>query len=147
MTSKNPITTPQKVHSDGTDCYTIELVIAYNVKSVFDWFVKEVSTDRRRADLGGGEFKMKGEASKLKANCGYGRLTLMDKSKYTKLSFCKRKNLSNHVNGPLLKKFDELNEQIFEVEKQHKKIFHDLPAQIGRTVYSYAKLRILGVYQ
>ena len=51
----------------------IELVIGYNGKSVFDWFVKEVSKDRRRADLGGAEFKMKGEASKLKGNCGYGR--------------------------------------------------------------------------
>ena len=51
----------------------IELVIAYHGKSVFDWFVKEVCNDRRRADLGGGEFKMKGEASKLKDNCSYGR--------------------------------------------------------------------------
>ena len=57
---------------------------------------------------------------------------MMDKSKHIKLTFCKRKNLSNHVSSPFLKKFDELNEQIFEVEKQHKKIVHDLPAQIGQ---------------
>ena len=120
----------------------IELVTTYNGKSVFVWFVKEVSNDRRRADLGGGEFKTKGETSKLKGNCGNGR-TIMDKSKQTKLSYCKRKNLSNHVNSPFLKRFDELNEQIFEVEKQHKKIVCDLPAQIGLAVYSYAKLRML----
>ena len=123
-----------------------ELVIVYNGKSVFDWFVKEVSNDRRRADLGGGEFKMKGEASKLKGNCGYSR-TMMDKSKHTKLFFCKRKNLSNHVNSPFLKTFDELNDETFEVEKQHKKIAHDLPAQIGLAVYSYAKPRMLEFWE
>ena len=67
----------------------------------------------------------------------------MGKSKNTKLSFCKRKNLSNHVNSPILKKFDELNEQIFKVEKQHMKIVHDLPAQIGLAVYSYANSECL----
>ena len=105
-----------------------------------------MSRDRRRADLGGVEFKMKGEASKLKGNCGYGR-TMMDKSKHTKLSFVKQENLSNHVNNPFLKKYDELNEQIFEVEKKHKKIVHDLPIQIGLAVYSYAKLRMLEFWE
>ena len=89
---------------------------------------------------------MKGEASKTKGNCGYG-YTVMDKSKHTKVYFSKAKNLSKHVNSPFLKKFDELNEQIFEVEKQHKKIVHDLPAQIGLAVYSYAKLRMLEFWE
>ena len=124
----------------------IELVIGYNGKPVFDWFVDEVCNDRRLADLGGVEFKMKGEASKLKGNCGYGR-TIMDKSKHTKVSFSEEKNLFKHVNSPYLKKFDELNEQIFEVEKQNKKIVHDLPAQIGLAVYSYAKLRMLEFWE
>ena len=70
----------------------------------------------------------------------------MDKSKHTKLSFCKRKNLSNLVNSPFLKTL-ELNEQIIEVEKQHKQIVHDLPAQIGPAVYSYAKLRTLEFWE
>ena len=89
---------------------------------------------------------MKGEASKLKGNSGVGR-TMMDKSKHTKLSFTTWKNLPNHVNSPFLKKYDELNEHIFEVEKQHKKIVHDLPMQIGIAVYSYAKLRMLEFWE
>ena len=124
----------------------IELVIGYNGKPCFDWFVNEVCDDRRRADLGGAEFKMKGEASKLKGNCAYGR-TIMNKAKHTKVSFSKEENLSKHVNSPFLKKFDELNEQIFEVEKLQKKIVHDLPAQIGLAVYSYAKLRMLEFWE
>ena len=62
----------------GLKVTRVELVIGYNEKSVFDWFVKEVSRYRRRADLGGAEFEMKGEASKLKGNSGYGRV-MMDK--------------------------------------------------------------------
>lgn len=91
----------------------IELVIGYNGKPVFDWFVNQVCNDRRRADVGGVKFKMKGEASKLKGNCGYGR-TLMNKLNHTKVSFSKVENLSTHVNSPYLKTFDELNEHIFE---------------------------------
>ena len=60
----------------------IETVIVYNGKSVFEWFQDEVCQDRRRADLGGVEFQVKGEAAKLMGNSGYGG-TLMDKSKHT----------------------------------------------------------------
>ena len=130
----------------GLKVTRIELVIAYNGKRVFDWFMHEVCRDRRRADLGGVEFEMKGESSKLKCNCGYGR-SLMDKSKHTRLSFAKEKNLPNHVNNPFLKKYDELNEYIFEVEKQQKKIVHDLTTQIGLAVYSYAELRMLAFWE
>ena len=121
----------------------IELVISYNRKPVvFDWFVEEVCNDRRRADQGGAEFKIKGEASKLKGNCGYWRV-LMDKSKHTRLSFAKAENHHKHVSNPFLKIYDELNEGIFEVA-------HDLPLQkryaslfVRQTSYA----GILGVYQ
>ena len=124
----------------------VETVIVYNGKSVFQWFQDEVCRDRRRADLGGAEFQVKGEASKLKGNCGYGR-TLMDKSKHTHLSFAKEKNLTNHVNNPLFKHYDELNDNVFEVEKMKKKVVLDLPSQIGVAVYSYAKLRLLAFWE
>ena len=80
----------------------IETVIIYQGKEVFKWFQDEVARDRRRADMGGFELQVKGEGSKLKGNCGYGR-TLMDKSKHTKINFAKKKNLAKHVNNPFLK--------------------------------------------
>ena len=73
--------------------------------------------DRHRADMGGEECNRKGEASKLKGNCGYGR-TMMDKSKHTKLPFVKEKNLPKHERNPLYKNYVELNDSTFEVEKQ-----------------------------
>ena len=71
----------------------VETAIAYNGKPVFDWFMKEVCRDRQWADLSG-------DTSKLKGNCSYGR-TLMDKSKHTRISFTKEKNIPNHVNNRL----------------------------------------------
>ena len=123
----------------------IETVIIYNSKPVFNWFMEEVCRDRRRADLGGEEAKVKGDSSKLKGNCGYGR-TLMDKTKHTRLSFVKEANLPNHVSNPLFKHYDELNESMFEVEKGKKKVVLDLPTQIGIAVFSHAKLRMIEVW-
>ena len=60
----------------------IDTVIIYHGKEVFRWFQNEICRNRRLADLGGLGFQVKGEASELKGNCGYGR-TLMDKSKHT----------------------------------------------------------------
>ena len=68
---------------------------------------------------------------------------LMDKSKHTKTSFAKKKNIDKHTNNPFFKNHVELNGDIFEVTKQKSKIVHDLPIQLGLAVYSYAKLRML----
>ena len=49
----------------GLAMSNVETVIAYIGQEVFEWFLEEVCTYRRHADLGGGEFQVKGEASKL----------------------------------------------------------------------------------
>ncbi len=116
--------------------------ISYNGKECFNWFTKEVTNDRRAADLGGADLIMKGELSKLMGNSSYG-YTLMNKTNHTQTSFIKRKNLQKHIRNPFLKNSDELEGDIFEVEKGKRKIVHDLPIQIGLAVYSYAKLRML----
>ena len=124
----------------------IETVMIYQGKEVFEWFQNEVCRDRRRADLGGFEQQVRGEGSKLKGNCGYGR-TLLDKSKHTKVCFAKRYYLANHVNSPFLKSYDVLNEDVYEIEKGKKSVVLDLPSQIGVAVYSYANLRIVKFWE
>ena len=116
--------------------------ISYNGKECFNWFVEEVTNDRRAADLGGADLIMKGEMMKLMGNSSYG-YTLMNKATHTQTSFIRKKFIQRHIRNPFLKNSDELNEDIFEVEKEKKKIVHDLPIQIGLAVYSYAKLRML----
>ena len=78
---------------------------------------------------------------KLMGNCGYG-YTVMNRSNHTRTSFAKSKNLDNHTKNPLLKIYEELNEDIYEVQKGKRTIKHDLPLHVGIAVYSYAKLRM-----
>ena len=126
----------------GLEVTRVYYIISYNGKECFNWFTKSVCADRLAADLGGAELKMKGEASKLMGNAGYGH-TMMNKAKHTQTSFAKEKNLQNHTKNPLMKNYDELNENVYEVEKAKRKVVHDMPLQIGLAVYSYAKLRML----
>ena len=126
----------------GLEVTRVYYTISYNGKECFNWFTKDVCSDRRAADLGGIELKMVGEAMKLMGNAGYGH-TMMNKAKHTLTTFAKEKNLEIHTKNPLMKHYDELNENIYEVEKMKRKVVHDLPLQIGLAVYSYAKLRML----
>ena len=114
----------------------------YNDKPCFKWFVDEITHCRRVADVGGTEQKMLGEMAKLMGNCGYG-YTVMNRSHHTQTCFTHEKNLNNHTKNPLLKIYDELNENIYEVEKEKRTVRHDLPLHVGIAVYSYAKLRML----
>ena len=117
-------------------------IISYNPTACFDWFVDEITHLRRAADFGGTKQKMKGEAAKLMGNCGYG-YTIMNRSNHTQTCFTDEKNLDNHTRNPFLKIYDELNENIYEVEKEKRTVRHDLPLHIGIAVYSYARLRML----
>ena len=47
------------------------------------------------------------------------------------------------MKNPLLKIYEELNEDIFDVQKEKRRVKHDLPLQVGIAVYSCAKLRML----
>lgn len=42
---------------------------------------------------------------------------------------------------------EELNENYYEVEKHKRKVFLDLPSQIGVSVYSYAKLQMIEFWE
>ena len=105
----------------------------------------EVVHDRRMADLDP-NYKIRGETSKTKGNCAYGR-AIMDKTRHTLVCFTTERKIWNHVKNPLFKCFDELNDQIYEVEKGKKKVVLDTPIQIGIAVYSYAKLSLISFWE
>ena len=123
----------------------IEFIMEYNPKKCFKWFQDKVVHDRRMADLDP-NWRIRGETSKTKGNCAYGR-TLMDKSKHTSTRFITGSNISNHVNNPLFKHMVELQDDIFEVTKKKKTCIYDLPIQIGIAVYSYAKLNLISFWE
>ena len=119
----------------------IEFIMEYNPKTCFEWFQDEVVRDRRMADLDP-DYKIRGETSKTKANCFYGG-TIMDKTKHTSVRFSSEQNIGNHIKNPLFKCMTELNGDIYEVEKEKKKVILDTPIQIGLSVFSYAKLNLI----
>ena len=123
----------------------ISLVVEYNGKQVFEWFMEEVCDDRRRADMDPA-YAVHGETSKTMGNMGYGG-TIMDRTKHTTTSFANEKNVPIHVANPMFKTMSELNDGVYEVEKKKKKVMLDLPIQIGTAVYSYAKLRMLQFWE
>ena len=124
---------------------TVEFVIEYNGKRVFEWFMNEVVDDRRMADLNP-EYAVRAETSKTKGNSGYGR-TLINKFTHTNLTFTKEKNTPIHVASPYFKTMQELSGGVYEIEKQKRKVLLDLPMQIGLAVYSYAKLHLIGFWE
>ena len=67
----------------------------------------------------------------------------MDKTKHTSLKFCTEKNIDNHIKKNLFKCLEELNDGIYEIEKEKKKVFLNTPIQIGIAVYYIH----LGIYQ
>ena len=71
----------------------------------------------------------------------------MDKSKHTSLKFCDEEKIHRHIRHPLFKTLEELNDDIYEVEKTKKKIYLDSPLQIMISVYSYAKLLLISFWE
>ena len=71
----------------------------------------------------------------------------MNKFAHTKVTFTKEKNVPKHVASLLFKTMQELNGDIYEIEKQKCKVSLDLPLQIGIAVYSYMKLRLIEFWE
>ena len=134
----------QKYIELGLVCTDIEWVLEYNPKRVFEWFVNDVTDTRRMADMDP-SYKIRGETAKTKGNAAVG-ITMMDKTKHTSVKYCETRNVDLHVKSPFFKTLEELNDDIYEVEKTKKKVIHDVPLQIGISVYSYAKLNLLSFW-
>ena len=71
----------------------------------------------------------------------------MNKFAHTKVTFTKERNVPRHVASPFFKTMQELNDDIYEIEKQKHKFLLDLPTQIGIAVYSDAKLRMIEFWE
>ena len=96
----------------------IEEVVEYNGKSVFGWFMNEISDERRMADLNP-DFEIRGLIAKLMGNSGYGR-TVMNPYLHTNIRFVSEENIPGHVASPFFKNITELNDDVYEVEKKKK---------------------------
>jgi hypothetical protein len=124
----------------GLICTDIEWVMEYTPKRVFSWFVDSVTNTRRMADLFP-SWKIRGQTAKTKGNATVG-ITMM-KSRHTSVKFCKEDNIDTHINNPFFKTMETLDDGIYEIEKTKKTVKIDTAIQIGISVYSYAKLKLI----
>ncbi len=123
----------------------IEWVLEYNPRKCFEWFQDEVIRDRRLGDIDPNH-KVIAETSKTRGNSFYGT-TLLNKSRHTSLKFVPEEKLQCHIRNPLFKCMEELNGNIYEIEKSKKKVIMDLPIQIGISIYNHAKLILINFWE
>ena len=135
----------QKYIEMGLVCTDIEWILEYHPKEVFEWFQDKVVDDRRMADLDPA-YAIRGETSKTAGNCGYGKCNI-DKTKHNTVSFAAEENLDIHIQNPLFKTIEELEDGIHEVVKAKKKVVIDTPIQVSSAVYSYAKLSLINFWE
>ena len=83
------------------------------VPVLFTAHMNQVCDYRRRAGISQA-YAVRGETSKNKGNCGYGR-KLVAKFKHTSTMFARKENLSKHVSNPFFKNFEPITTNMFEV--------------------------------
>ena len=103
----------QKYIELGLVCTDIYWVIEYSPKKVFEWFVNDVTNTRRMADMDP-SYKIRGETAKTKGNAAVG-ITMIDRTRHTSVKYCEQNNVGRHIQNPLFKSLDELNDDIYEV--------------------------------
>ena len=111
----------QKYMELGLVCTDIEWLLEYTPKKVFEWFVNDVTDTRRMADMDS-SYKIRGETAKTKGNAAVG-ITMIDKTRHMSVKHCEQNNVGRHIQNPLFKSLDELNDGIYEIEKNKKKVF------------------------
>ena len=82
----------------------------------------------------------------LSGNSAYGSL-IMDKTKHRKIEYVEgEESVCIKVNNSNFQRYDNVGENLFEVQLGKKQIRLDLPIQLGYFVLQYAKLRMLAFY-
>ncbi|XP_063692200.1 uncharacterized protein LOC134824307 isoform X1 [Bolinopsis microptera] len=128
----------------GLEVTKIYQIIQFRPIKCFERFANQVSDDRRAGDADSSK-TMIAETSKLLGNSVYGH-SIMDKARFTNVTFCDQEKASKMVNDPFFHSLDEFSDETFEVTRLKKSVKHDLPLQLGFFVYQQAKLKMLEFY-
>ena len=111
----------------------------------FQNFTKRVTDCRREADVDKTQ-AIKGESQKLIGNSSYGS-TIMDQLKHQKVYYVQGpQKASREINSKYFQKLEELDDEIYEITAQKKRIKLTLPISVGYIVLQMAKLRMLAMY-
>ena len=124
--------------SDVFRIFNITDFLQFVPKKSFEPFKNEIIKDRIAGDIDPSQ-KISSLVSKLTGNACYGK-TIQNRSKLHKINYVSTDEALKLINSPFFVDMTELNTNLYEVKSQHKKVYWDLPRQIGVFVYGYAKL-------
>ena len=128
----------------GAKITRVYRTIDYEPKVIFEWFVKEVTENRRTGDVDKSKALL-ADIFKLLGNSGYGKL-IEALERQTNVIYTKdEKVVDRALRSAYFSDLDEIGEA-YELESRKARITIRRPFQVGIAVYQLAKLRMLEFY-
>ena len=128
----------------GAEITKVYRTIDYEPKVIFEWFVKEVTENRRTGDVDKSKALL-ADIFKLLGNSGYGKL-IEALERQTNVIYTKdEKVVDRALRSAYFSDLDEIGEA-YELESRKPRITIRRPFQIGIAVYQLAKLWMLKFY-
>ena len=128
----------------GLQCTKVYRFVQYLPRKCFNKFVQSVVDARREGD----ENPLSGvvsETKKLLGNSSYG-YQIMDRSRHTITKYLNDEKKHKAINGPLFKRLNTVQKDLYEIELLKSKIEHKEPIIVGFFILQYANLRMLELY-
>ena len=125
----------------GLKITRIQEFIQFFPMKCFDELSQEIVQNRRLGDIDPDK-KVLAMTSKLCGNSLYSA-TLLNRSKHRAVTYHTDSNINEAINNPWFSHLEQLKPGLYEVKSLKKQIKHDLPLQLGISVYLEAKLHIL----
>ena len=125
----------------GLEITKIYEFIEYTPEKPFEKFALDVSDGRRGGDSNSSK-KILANTRKLIGNSGY-LVALVRKDRFRKISYHDQSIVDKAINSPQFVNIDLVDSDLYEVKSLKQYVIFDLPIQMGISVYSWAKLKML----
>ena len=136
--SRGPIITPLKY---VLVLKRVHFFIQFQSEQCFEKFVNEVVEARRQGDLNA-DSAVCANFEKLVDNSAYGN-QIMDRSKHTRTKYVVGSYVNTLVNDKMLRKFNDLPNELYEFELGKSKVEHKELIIVGVFILRYAKVVML----
>ena len=131
-------------HKHGLQITAVHRTINYNPQKIFDWFVKEVASMRRKGDAEA-EKALLAEIYKLLGNSAYGKFIEAVERQTRMLHTKDEDEVDKHLSSAYFEDLEEIGDA-YKIESRKKEVKINRPFQVGIVVYQLAKLRMLQFY-
>ena len=128
----------------GLVCRKIYRFVEYFPVKCFNNFLQSAVNARREGNENPNP-SVVAEKMKLLANSSYG-YQIMDRSRHTVTKYLNDEKTHGAIRTKFFKRFDHINDQLYEVELAKAEIKHREPIIVGFFTLQYAKLRMLELY-